>query len=75
MLEKFANVDAHVMFSKEASIFRKFAGPPAHGVSECGQQFPVPGHCSLRVLDSSSGVQRDTIYGIPGDGSGGRGGG
>ena len=48
----------------------KVAGPPAHGVSEPKQQFPVPGYCSLRVLDSSSGVQKNTIYGVLVGGSG-----
>ena len=38
-------------------FFEKFAGPPAQGVSEPGHQFPVPVHCSLRVLDSTPGVQ------------------
>ena len=46
--------------------YQKFAGPPAHGVSEPRHQYPVPVHWSLRVLDSSSGVQGDTIYGVLG---------
>ena len=51
--------------------YQKFAGPPAHDVSEPKHQSPVPGHCSLRVLDSSPGVQKDTIYGVLGGGHGG----
>ena len=38
----------------------EFAGPLAPGVLEPKQDFPVPGHCSLRVLDYSSVVQLDT---------------
>ena len=39
----------------------KFAGLPAQGVSDPKQQVPVPGQCSLQVLDYSSVVQLDTF--------------
>ena len=39
-------------------------------MSEPRQHSSVPPDCSLRVLDSSSGVQKDTIYGILGGGLG-----
>ena len=48
----------------------QFAGPPAHGVSDPGHSSSVPSDFSLRVLDSSPGVQKDTIYGVLGRGLG-----
>ena len=63
MQEWFGNSKLQKEKIKEILVFssqNQFAGPPAQGVSEPGHQCPVLVHCSLRVLDSNSGVQWNT---------------
>ena len=60
-----------VLSQKLRNLKHQKLNSPGHrpkGVSEPRHQCPVPVHCSLRVLDSSSGVQGDTIYGVLGGG-------